>query len=191
MAPQKKKRKRNPKLIDWANSDARKVIHYDLQDGTLDPDTEPEEVWETYRKLPEFNGVCWEQFERCFKRNLKAWKKKKEKVVKEEAALQHDRLLHPCNETHDTVGRLIFSRHPAMELLRSDIKCGYYPLLFETPKKFWESRPEYMEFELGVFRQRIYQEKRKIRFSHWCEKKRHEKKEAYEAHKESRDYTFN
>jgi len=190
MAPSQKKRKKNPKYIDWRNSKAKAAIFFDLADGVLNPETtSAEDAWEVYKNRSEFDGVCWEQFKGRFNDHCQAWNKKVKQSEMEELAFQHDRLLHPRTETHDKRGKLIFSRHPAMDLLRHDIKMGYYPHVY-TPKELWNARPEYKEFELKVFMQCIYQEIHRNKFVNWCELKREEKKEAHAQHCQEHDYTF-
>ena len=76
-----------------------------------------------------------------------------------------------------------------VELLRHDIKMEYYPLMY-TPKRLWNARPEYKEFELKVFTQRIYQEIRRNKFNNWREQKREEKSKAHAEHRQDRDYSF-
>jgi hypothetical protein len=189
MAPRSKQRKKNPKFIDWRNSSAKKAILFDLADGVLDPETSPDDAWDVYKQRDEFAGVCWEQFKPHFEAHCKAFKKKREQSEKEELAFQHDHLLHPCDKTHDSRGRLMFSRHPAKDLLRHDIAMGLYPNLY-TPMQLWNLRPEYKQFELKVFTQRIYQEIRRNKFINWCNKKRQEKGEEHAEHRRKRDYTF-
>ena len=43
-----------------------------------------------------------------------------------------------------------------------------------TPEELWQSREEYMKYELDKFRQRIYQEKRRQKFINYLEMKRTE-----------------
>ena len=180
---------KNPDYIDWRNSQAKKVIIEDLEDGLLPADettVSTEQAWDVYKNLPEFKDVCFKQFKERLADHRQAFKKKVEASIREEDAYQHDCHLHPRNETHDRRGKPIFDRSPAKDLLRSDIKNGAYPLL--SPMQLWNSRPEYKLFDLKIFRQRIYQEIRRNKFINWCEMKRQQKEGEREERK--RDYTF-
>lgn len=193
--PPKKKRKGAPKekpiFIKWRKSDAKQKILTDLGDGVLDPATPPESAWLVYKKVAGFEKVPWEQFKQRYEDHIDAFVKKRERSQRDEMLFQHDRQLHPCNETHDDVGRLIFSRHPAMTLLQYDIKHGYYPHYYKTPSELWGSRPEHKDnFEVDELKRRIYQEQRAIKFKNWCEKKRSEKEEQKAQHRRQRDYSF-
>lgn len=180
---------KNPKFINWRGSEVRKLILSDLEDGRLpikESEMSAEDAWEIYKaaNLPEFEGVCFDQFRDRLKDHRDQVRKKNEQSVWEVSALMHDLTLHPRNETHDRRGKPIFDRSPAKDLLRQDIKEGVYPSL--TPMELWSSRPEYREFELSVFRGRIYQEIRRTKFLNWCQLKREKK----EAEKKERNYKF-
>ena len=178
---------KNSDYINWRNSPAKKIILSDLEDGCLSTnaeETSAEAAWEIYKNLPEFEGVCFKQFNEHLKDHRVQVKKKKEQSILEETAFQRDCLLHPRDNTHDRRGKLIFDRSPAKALLRHDIKHGAYPLL--SPMELWNTRPEYKLFDLNVFRGRIYQEIRRNKFINWCEKKREEK----EGKPRNRNYHF-
>jgi hypothetical protein len=147
------------KKFDWRYSDAKKIVMADLEEGRLSLDeneVSAEAAFAVYKTLPEFEKVCFEQFEARLKAHRELVAKKIQQSIVEESAFQHNLLIHPRNETHDRRGKLIFDRHPAKLLLRQDIKDGAYPRL--SPMELWHSREEYQCFELGVFRQRVYQE---------------------------------
>jgi len=161
----------------------------DLEDGFLPTDEKEvsaQAAWAVYKNLPEFDGVCFKQFDARLKDHRRAVEKKTQQSIWEEEAYQHDCLLHPRDNTHDRRGKLIFDRSPAKELLRQDIKDGAYPLL--SPMELWNTRPQYKLFDLNVFRGRIYQEIRHTKFINWCEMKR-QQKEA-KAKPRNRNYTF-
>ena len=56
----------------------------------------------------------------------------------------------------------MFSRHPAHHLLREDVKNKKHEGM--TPLSFQGTRPEYMHFNPRVFKERIYQEARRVKF---------------------------
>jgi len=186
MAPKKKKAK---STINWRYSDARKVIMQDLEDGIIDPENlSPEEAWKVYQHEDAFKKVPWEQFEEKFKDNCNQFLQKRQRNELEEMLYEHDKALHPRTNPRDSQGRLIFHRHAAKDLLRTDIQNGIYPQL--TPSQMWHSRPEYQEFELKVFTQRIYQEIRRNKHINWANDKREEKAAEVEELRRNRDCTF-
>lgn len=65
--PPKKKKMKNPAYVNWRLCPAKWVIITDLEDGMLPLDRElcsPEDAWKVYEeaRLPEFEGVCFQQF---------------------------------------------------------------------------------------------------------------------------------
>ena len=87
--------------------------------------------------------------------------------------MKHDRLLHP-RKSIDLRGKLVFDMHPAKKMLRHDIKHGLHELM--SAEELYESRTEYMEFDLKAFRRRIWQELRRVKLVNWMEYKRTEKR---------------
>lgn len=88
----------------------------------------------------------------------------------EEAALQHDRLLHP-KKTHNQRGEKIFYWSEAMDLLKQDVADKKH--LTMTPSQLRLSRPnEYGQFSLHIFDRRIRQAIRKERLINWLNDKR-------------------
>ena len=68
--------------------------------------------------------------------------------------LAADRVAFPPM-THDVDGRRRWEGSAAEKLLKEDMKEGMHKIM--KPKELWESRAEYAEFELKVFRNHIYQ----------------------------------
>jgi hypothetical protein len=99
------------------------------------------------------------QFKPCFEAHCKAFKKKQEQSEKEELAFQHDRLLHPCDETHDSRGRLMFSRHPAKDLLSHDYTFvhSYVTLEFTSRVQAIQVEGVYAMHLLRAPPQQVYQ----------------------------------
>ena len=61
----------------------------DLEDGFLSTDAEEvpaEAAWAVYKKLPEFDGVCFKQFSKHLKDHLCIVKKKAQQSIWEEEA---------------------------------------------------------------------------------------------------------
>ena len=174
-APRKPK---NPNWVKWKNSDPRCILIEDLVSGILSLDNKEvsaEEAWELmYKHMAEFVDVPFDQFKARLKDHRSQVKKDLGRAQYEEDCLIHDRRLFPRKLTNRR-GELVFDVHPAKELLRHDINAEKQ--LQNTPKLLWKSRPEYQEFDMNIFRNRIYQEKRRRRFLNYLQHKREEKKE--------------
>lgn len=166
-------------FIDWKNSEAKTVLLKDLHEGVLpleEHDVSAEDAWNTcYVNLPEFANVNFDQFKRQLKAHRKQVKEKKQGADSQEAALLHDRLLYP-EKSHYTIGRRIFRMSPAAPLLQADVQNGHHHQL--TPSALKASRPEYGEWELKIFTQRIYQAERRVKFINYLEWKRQQKVDA-------------
>lgn len=166
--------------VDWTKCPARCIVLTDLEDGILSLEesvTPATQAWHVYRDLPEFTGVCFEQFNERLEGHRAQIKAKSERVIWEEAAFARDRAMRPFPrpETHDHRGKRIFNGSAAQPLLREDVKNGVHETM--TPQELHGTRPEYKMFLLDDFRPRIYQEVRYQKFCNWLEKKRHEKNE--------------
>jgi hypothetical protein len=60
--------------------------------------------------------------------------------------------------------------HPAKLLLRQDVKDEKHATM--TPSELKSTRQEYKQFELVIFKRRIYQEVRRKKFFHYLELER-------------------
>ena len=119
------------------------------------------------------NLVCFPQFKTQLAAHRMQVKRDQSQSSKEMKALQHDKLLHPTS-THNNQGELMFSRSKAKDLLREDIAKKRHVKL--TPSELWLTRPEYQHFSGNVFKFRIYQEVRRVKFNNLLNIKREEKK---------------
>ena len=178
---------KNPNFIQWRSSQAKAIVLEDLKNGKLplnEKKVSAKQAWTVYHELPEFKGVCYKKFKDRLSDHRRAVQKQKSQYEREELAFQHDRIIHPRDETHDRRGKLIFSHHPASNLLCQDLKNGAYPRM--TPSELRNSRPEYKLFSLQVFKERIYQEICLKKFCNWYDSKCKKKEEE----KQDRDYSF-
>ena len=119
--------------------------------------------------LAEFNNVVFSQFEARLKDHRRQLKGDLRRSILEEAAYIRHFPLHP-KKYRDSKGNLIFDLHQAKQLLRQDIANNSHLNL--TPRQFQKTRVEYQEFDLKVFKRRIYQEVRRVKFINWMEYKR-------------------
>ena len=170
-----------PDWIDWAYSAAREIVLEDLLPGEYlfgKNDMSASAAWNNYRDMAEFKGptVVFDQFEARLNDDQKHANKRLEISRNEKKMMQHDRNIYP--EQHQNHrGELVFSRHPAQKHLRADIKASRHKSM--TPMQLHASRPEYQEFKLGVFKQRINQEIRRQKFVCYLEDKQFEKRRQY------------
>lgn len=166
--------------VRWKKCAGREVILDDLRRKALPQDTTPETAWKFYSKMPEFEGVCFQQFKERFKGHIKQVNHQWMLNVAEEAAFKLDKKLYKDTRTHDKKGWLIFDKSPAKLLLREDVKDKKHQGL--TPSAFQATRPEYKMFDLKIFKHRIYQEIRRQKFIFHCELERRSKGRAIPGH---------
>ena len=130
-------------------------------------------LFEFYRKLPEFANVPFDQFKERLRDHRKQSNEAKEFVKRDHKAQQVDRRVHPRKD-RNCRGELVFDVHPAKNLLRMDVAKGVHLKL--TPMALRKTRPAYMAFKLDVFRDRIYQEVRRVRYYNYLKLKEEEAK---------------
>ena len=155
------------------------IIMDDLEKGLLPVDEEEmsaEEAWSIcYQHLAEFvsAGVVFDQF---FKERLRDHRKQvrgqKTRATQEEEAMVHDRAIFPPQTTNHC-GEPVFDVSEAKMLLRGDVADGKH--LTMQPALLQQSRREYHPFKPRKFKERIYQELRRIKFINYLKQKRAEK----------------
>ena len=161
------------------------VLLEDLENGDLSLDAKEvsaKQAWERYSTHPAFKGiVCKEQFSKQVAAHRDQVRKKLGPRSVELAALEHDRKLHPMVTTNNR-GEPMFNRSPAKELLRRDVEEKKHVGL--TPSEFQQTRTEYHPFDGKVFKHRIYQEVRRVKFLFWLNMKREAKMKEAQVQKE-------
>ena len=188
MAKKSKKKSKKPGWIDWAKCQAKWIILDDLAEGfvSLDAKEDPaESVWEYYRDLPEFSGppVVFEQFKERLRDHRKQVLKCYKRSKREMEALAHDRAL-PGHERTDVNkrGELVFDLHPAKLLLWQDVLEEKHKGMF--PSEFQATRFEYMLFDSELFKGRIYQEERRLKWMNFMARERKRKRNQLEEEQE-------
>ena len=167
---------RNPGTIDWRNSESKQIVLDDLEVGVIsldESDSAEDLFYGMYQFTPEFiaERVTFGQFRDRLKDHRDQLKHKFESPSWEEAALEHDRLLHP-KKMYNQRGEKIFYWSEAMALLKQDVAEKKH--LAMTPSQLHQSRPEYGQFKLAIFDQRIQQAICKERLINWMNDKREE-----------------
>jgi hypothetical protein len=160
-------------FVDWRKSKAKTVLLGDLLSGLLPLDAEElsaVEAWNNmYIHMPEFVAVNFDQFRDRLRDHRKQIKRRVEASGRQWTAYVHDREKYP-EVTHYDNGRRVFRHSPAFRLLEEDVKAGLHRYM--TPTALRASREEYMEWDLDVFTQRIYQMQRRFKFINYLEWKR-------------------
>src|SRR6056300_362185 len=175
--------------IDWANSAAREILMEDLErDGWLYKNKQhltAKEIFQVYKEeSEEFEDVVFDQFKNRYLAATSNAVKRRERSALEKEWFEDYRKKHP-RRTRDMDGNLIFSAHPAQQLLNKDVtsKRGRK----HTIASLWVSRDEYKEFEFGIFRRRVYQARRRAKFCNYLEFKRTEKRREYKVAREKKE----
>lgn len=168
---------RNPNTIDWTNSESKAIVLDDLESGSIsidNSDTAEDLYYGMYQFTPEFitEGVKFEQFKARLRDHRKQVKDRMERSSWEMAALAHDRLMQP-KKTHNIRGEKVFYLTPAYRLLAMDVAANKHQIM--TPSELKLSRPEYAEWNLKLFDQRIRQAIRRKRFVNYLNDKREDK----------------
>lgn len=158
--------------VDWRRCEGRAILLEDLHNGICpltEDELSAEEAWLTcYVNLPEFGRVGFEQFKKQLKAHRQQVMKKHVAAVNQGIAFQHDRQIYPEALYYDN-GLHIFRHSPAYQLLVSDVENGLHDEM--TPKALHATRPEYLEWDLNIFRQRIYQTVRQKKYINYLELK--------------------
>ena len=114
-----------------------------------------EQIWSSH---PLFQQYDIEKFKNWNKSMIKLTSKRQDHLVEEEEAFRKDMLAIPISKkTSRNVP--FWYNHAASELLEEDVRNDTSKRM--KPKQLWESRDEYLDFPLSVFRKHIYQERSK------------------------------
>jgi hypothetical protein len=147
--------------VAWKKSIAKKLLAIDIISGAIPDDMHWTDV---YWQRPEF--VVTKR--RLFCSRLTTLRKSilhdKTTATIEEIALAHDRALFPA-PTHNYRNEPRWEGSEAQRLLKEDVSANRHAAT--PPKQLYNSRPEYQDYPLKVFREHIYQEVRFVKFCTW------------------------
>ena len=161
------------KNINWRNSEARKILLADVEEGQLPGKVSVEDAWEFYKHLPAFSEVPINQFKKQLNAHRDQVRTRKERLGDEEAALKQFKKLNPP-KTHNNKGEVVFDMTPGKMVLRKDIEEGKH--LGMTMSDFYNSRKEYTCITKRKFKERVHQETRRKKFIHYLTTKTAEEK---------------
>ena len=157
-----------PKPSPWRTSDAKKDLA-SLLDEDSDGRIHAMSVDDVYMLSPLFQVYEKANFKTNLKNLKESIRKTREQAVLHEEALRHDRKLVPVKPTPRGYPR--FDTSVAKQLLEKDVKDNKHKGI--KPRIFQQSRPEYLDFPLDVFRKHIYQaEYAQNGRSYWMHKKK-------------------
>jgi hypothetical protein len=170
--------KNNKQEVDWAHSDAKHILVECLKNGEIPLDSEEMAPSVVYLQRAEFAEFPYEQFRDRLRHLRKKITSCKNRTSFDVAALKHDRKTHPKKATnHRDEPRWEGSK--AEQYLKHDVENGKQDTM--KPEALYNSRIEYKDYPLVVFRKHIYQEEKRRKFEAYCEvqaeKKKKKKKE--------------
>lgn len=129
-------------------------------------------IEEVHEREPIFKQYPLKDFKRNYKNLIKRIQEEKACIAFDQSALNKEKELFPRNPT--TVrGNPFWDGHIAQTLLAEDVKSGRSSTM--KPSELRESRVEYQDFPLPIFRPHVYQEQRKVREGVYWQKKRNDK----------------
>jgi hypothetical protein len=148
-----------PEPQRWRDSDAQKLLRQLLATGMIpESGMKPKDIWDNIcSSRPEFAGFHFKNFPSRLRSARQQGIQKGSRAVSENAAFEHDRLLFPP-ATHNQRGEPRWHGSPAESLLKHDVAEKRHEKM--APQLLRETRVEYMEFPLDVFRKHIHQEVR-------------------------------
>lgn len=170
--------------INWQKSAARAMILDDLASGELpleDNHLSTDEAWDYYSSLHEFKDVPFSQFARQLQIHRERLARKIERSEEQHDALLRDRSKHSKPTKYEN-NRPIFRYSDAYAMLSGDVYNGRH--LGLTPTAFRATRPEYQQWDLKEFTQRIYQMERQSKFINYMSDKRQHKEDEAKAAKD-------
>lgn len=138
-------------------------------------DMTEEEVWKSH---PQFQLYELEKFKNYIKNMKKLTNKRRNQIRDEEVSYERDMLKLPRN-SKTSRGYPFWNDHLASELLQTDEMTGVAKEM--KPVNLWESRLEYQDFPLAVFRKHIYQERSKqLSAPYWQHRRNKNAKKKFE-----------
>lgn len=158
------------KLLLWKHSDAKGLLFKDLVDGAVPLEYDrrggltSRQIFEArYRDEPAFQLSDFDNVDKFGNRLSRLRQQIRVKLARanEDAlALAHDRMIFPRPST-DPGGYPRWKGSRAQKLLIEDLKAEKHKE--KRPMVLQLDRPEYQAFPIGVFRNKIYKELRKLK----------------------------
>lgn len=161
--------KAKKKLLAWRHSKAKGILFYDIADKRVPLNwkrgqlTAKQLFEQRYKDRAEFKIADFGDAKKFATRlsRLRGQMRMKYELAEDDAiALAHDRYIYPVPTT-TAHGYPRWRGSEARTLLRRDLIAGKHKRM--RPMVLHDTRPEYREFPLKVFRDHIYKELRKMK----------------------------
>jgi hypothetical protein len=147
------------------------LLRQDILAGKVDESMKPKKI---YEMRPEYKPYIYERFQSNYKNLLESIKKDQAKADSDSAALAHDFRLRPP-VAYTSKGYPRWDGSNAQRFLKEDFNAGKVEKF--TTMELRQSRPEYQDFPLKVFRDHIHQERRsRTETPYWMNRKKMAKK---------------
>jgi hypothetical protein len=166
----------DPELDDpetpWSKSNAKKHLKKEIIAGKI-VGLKPKEV---YQMNKAYQVYKFENFRNNLNRLKEAIKNNQDSAAWDDAALIHDRSIHPF-PTDTRHGYPVWHQSDAERFLKEDVKAGLHKTM--TSLELFNSRASYQLFPLQIFQKHILQEKRSLTdksYWKWLQDKRKNKK---------------
>lgn len=150
----RRKKKKDDEPEDWRNSEAKKLLFYDILSGKV---TASMDYLVVKNMRPQFAPYRDERFRDNFKALCEAIERDKERMQQDIVDYGHDLNVMKALREQEPLERLPWHRTDCPDLLKADIDDGKYPTL--SPQELYATRDEYQAFTLDEFRKHIHQER--------------------------------
>ena len=134
------------------NHPVRQKLMDDVRQSKIPDDMDARAAW---KLREEYESIPFDLWKDCLKGMRAIVKKKREAAADDEAALRRDRLVYP-KSTINLMDKPEWDGSEAQICLEHDLDDDLHKEM--SPQELWQSRLQYQEFELDVFRGHIYQE---------------------------------
>lgn len=144
------------KPIKWSKSEAKLLLRDDIIVGAVTDDMDANIV---YKMHEEYSPYKFANFKTNLANLRESINRNKERMKIDCMAYGQDReLLLQLRSANppDLPPYPLWHKHPSKKLLKKDITDGKH--IGVKPQQLWQSRPQYQEFPLKIFRKHIYQE---------------------------------
>ena len=148
--------------VKWRDSEAKKFLQQDLISGDIPLDSStlaPQEVYLQRTAFADFGE--YDKFPARLRGLRSQITDKNNRGASDSIALAHDRRIFP-KPTHNGRGEPRWEGSDAERLLKLDIDEGKHKTM--QPKELHQSRGEFQNYKLKLFREHIYQEEKRCKF---------------------------
>jgi hypothetical protein len=149
---------RNKKTVpSWRKSKAKELLYMDIKSGVVQEGMSPEFVFGMREDYQEYK---FDNFKVNLRSLLSIVQKNQERADRDALCVGNDTKVRPPRTSIAWHGSV------AQKHLKDDYENGKTED-GRTPKQLHESRPEYMQFKLPVFRQQLYAIRRTKHRAYW------------------------